>query len=855
MVYSPVAAGISLLGRLSNTASPLESETVEAQGLAEDLLALADHLARVGQRAEALSHYQSVVEASVPGLPGSAALAERARERRDLLLGVGGGAAERLEILAEQFIDQLLNPVSLAAFGAGAVVRTGVRSGVLAWLGREAGEASLQSSLGRSLLPGLMSFLAEVPAFVGTRRALSGSAGEGVSWGSELAGTGLFLGSLQLGHLAAKPCLTWLAASPALQRFTSGLFQYGAINTGLFLEQKLSDSPHASWEQRAVESFAVLLQLQALGRLTGVLVSGQRPVSAPGPQAWDGRNFQAVLAWQGHGFTGEAGGRAPLSSEVARPGRGFAMVYHQGASGEGDYRLYRDRLSGTPFGEALVDQISAVESGEPDFVPRWLEVFASQPDRGSYEQMLDADALKILYQDRPMETGLGSWEGARMQAFIRKALRDPEFDRGRNALHTLYQTMRAGLSSQKLDHLFGLFRYDLPDPLLISPSEYSAFLSRHRPLIGGLHQAFGDERAGLISDFVFRHAGEDPVRAGQMMEIFLEGKLSTHRSRGLVERAIDGVARHPLRDVAMRRIFLNLATRGLPAKLLELAQPGRSGDGFAHAARWQGEGLDLRAISRKIHSTDQMGFVEDPVVARKMAEVLIAVEPYLNQRAADRSENYRQLWNELSRILDSGTPMTGNALMEILGREEHPQVENLLRDWLTGNFDLELLSPAEFDARVTAWGEVSDCLMFFSRNFDNQGARLVMRRPPRFFRGNSVPGDVDAIDVSQYHGRSQAILELLQRLYGIVHEYRHYIDLSYDGAPPEASRWNRVTSEMMAYLEEFHWRARNTDVVMLEHARRQGVSLGTYLRDRAESSYFIPFDRQVARKYFPEDSP
>ncbi len=851
MVYSPISAGNSRSSQdFSADSSSLGTES-ELLQFAGDSLSLAAHMVRQGQVEAALSQYQNIMANLSPEIPGAQPLVQRATDQVHCLTGSGGSTSARAQMLADQFLDQLFDPVNLAAFGVAAGVRTGVKTGVQAWLGRGAGAVSHQVALGRRILPGALAFVAEVPAFVGTRRALSQPTSN--PWGPELLGTAFFLGSLQLGQILSRPLMGWMPPQSNLRWAVPALAQYSGIYVGQYLEQTSLGHADLGWDHRAIDSFAIFMQLQALGRLAGTVTSGMIPATAlrqqRGPYSRLDPALETVPSRQ------EAFQPSELSNNLSGPKERpvYLHFFNEGRPREGDIDVYRERMRDTHYGEGVAQNISSIESGEPFFAPRWLDVFTSQSDRGSYSQILDTDVLSLIYRDRPLETSLGSWQGARLQAFIGEVMRDPDLQRGRQALFTLHGAMQAGLSSAKLEHLSAMFRYDIVGMGRMDGKAFGDFIHQHRSMVGALHRAMGTERANRVTQFIFRESSADVGRARSMMEIFLEETLSSRLPEGLLGKALDGVQNHSLHDSAMRRIFLTLATNGLSAKLAEIALPRTDKNSFAQVAQWARQGLSVEEIASRLDGTEHMGFIRDTAVSRKMAEVLLETGPYLTELSGQRNHHYSRLYVEISQRIRSGQPITSDTIMELLALEEHPQVQHLIRDWLTGDFDIVLLEPKVFDARVSEWGQVESCpLMFFDNQFDQQGRRLVMRQLPRFSSGDTAPSGTEAIDISSTSGMNAARLAVLQRLYGTIHEYQHFLDLNAESGPPMATRHNRVVTEMTAFLEEFRWRARNTDLVMFEYARRQGVSLGTYLRDRAERNYFSQYDHQVARKYFPD---
>ncbi|MCC7345219.1 MAG: hypothetical protein IT573_09790, partial [Deltaproteobacteria bacterium] len=129
-----------------------------------------------------------------------------------------------------------------------------------------------------------------------------------------------------------------------------------------------------------------------------------------------------------------------------------------------------------------------------------------------------------------------------------------------------------------------------------------------------------------------------------------------------------------------------------------------------------------------------------------------------------------------------------------------------------------------------------DCdLSIFFPHGGERGGPLILIKAPELDLGNEA-------------GRRRAFAELMNRVKALAHEAEHWrhVTGNYFGTErasrplqlAEASREERYVSEIMAYLEEFRWRARNLDADFWEISRRLGETLPVYLRGIADRSYF-----------------
>ncbi|HKY62261.1 MAG TPA: hypothetical protein VJR29_02490 [bacterium] len=274
---APAAAEVTWLKKLAEFFdSPSEKRNLLALVLERDPELLGQGLlsfaARQTERAPLATFeiYRRI--ADTPEFYGEA-LAKIAHRRAEALAG-RGTFGERSELFLNRFVQQALDPVTLASM----VVAGGAFQGLrLASLSRllAADAGALTRGWGARGISFGLAFAAEAPAFTAAQHGINTLVGRqagAVSLGQELASGYLMLGGLRLSASAGAALWRQLGpANVAANGFQRNLFQQGAQFAGItaahWAEERLGHGPGRNGEALLADSLATLLLFNAAGRL------------------------------------------------------------------------------------------------------------------------------------------------------------------------------------------------------------------------------------------------------------------------------------------------------------------------------------------------------------------------------------------------------------------------------------------------------------------------------------------------------------------------------------------------------------------------------------------------------------
>ncbi len=300
-----------------------DESTREDSLQASDLLSYAQyeqHRGETGTAAELLSQ----VAAS-----GPTEVASRAQARLDAISGEGGFSLARGEVLADQFVDQVMDPVALLAMtGAGATYRL-ARGGLLRSLAPFAQGLSTRGRSTLGMLASVGAFGVEATAFPLYTGLGSEALGHGFDWSPEnlshrIQSSFLVLGGLKLfGHLGQRSLQGWQRGRVAtggwaeriLPTLVPQVSMYLGIVSGQVGERAIGLAPWGDAGQLLTESAVTLVHFNGMGRILGSVNGSDRlqalqrgalppPVRARGLERLTPA-YQEALAQLGRGEGGE----------------------------------------------------------------------------------------------------------------------------------------------------------------------------------------------------------------------------------------------------------------------------------------------------------------------------------------------------------------------------------------------------------------------------------------------------------------------------------------------------------------------------------------------------------------------
>ncbi|HEX5033127.1 MAG TPA: hypothetical protein VFW62_01485, partial [bacterium] len=291
----------SLLGRVALEELVALGEEGDAELFFSGALNWAGRAGRQHNAAWAGLVYQGLAEASGAMSAIPTTLRSRAREELEVLQG-GGSFGRRAEHFAGHFVREASDPSMILGMGVAGLAFSTIRMGALANLAARPASAWTRG-LGARFLASSVAFPAEVMAFWGTGRAVTGALHpEQLRWdretlSHELASQVLTLGFLKLSGAASSHLfdrfhgLSAASASsaPAFTRFSRQAFHqlgmFGGIAAGHYTETRLGLRPDTGhlWS----DSFLTLLHFNAGARIANTVLG---PAHAARLQAIEARS-------------------------------------------------------------------------------------------------------------------------------------------------------------------------------------------------------------------------------------------------------------------------------------------------------------------------------------------------------------------------------------------------------------------------------------------------------------------------------------------------------------------------------------------------------------------------------------
>ncbi len=246
-------------------------------------------LLNFGLRQEHADHLE--VAASIYSLVQShgdtASIRDQAGARLDAVLG-RGATGPRVEFLARRFSREVTSPTALFAMGTAGAVFKVARLATLSRLVANPSLGILSRGMGARAAAGLAGFMVEAPTFTFAGRFAGEVMGVQQDWtggavGRDLASSFLVLGGLklaggasavtarQIGQIssvgARSANVSWRMPHGVAARVLPQVGMFAGISLGHQLEQAAGIRPHQDGATNAVDSIALLLQFNMMGRL------------------------------------------------------------------------------------------------------------------------------------------------------------------------------------------------------------------------------------------------------------------------------------------------------------------------------------------------------------------------------------------------------------------------------------------------------------------------------------------------------------------------------------------------------------------------------------------------------------
>lgn len=714
-----------------------------------------------------------------------------------------GNRFDKLEILAGQFLSQSLDPAMILSFLVAGNLGAGAGRGISELLRGRASSIFFQRGWGSLLAQQMGSLAVEVPSFVGTHRLLQGNPHR--SWGEDLAGAGIFLGTLKAFHLATPLLAQGLVPNFPHPRALGLAGSLAGIFTAQGLEEAAGLSPRREHGDRLWDTFATFFQLQVAGKILSPLQSSSLlPQNAPiESQLFPARNFSRLEALRRYADP------LPASYEPAELARWSPLTPPQA---EALLEKFEGRFGYRP--DAELTQL-IVETGVA------LEALPSFANLLVHSEMKNPDFLRpALARLRHMaqksdERGIA---GNYFNWTTRLALQSLSLRQNRSGLRLWLRHLYRGGSLEEHEAMLAqLFpelhlqnpRTHLPQHLRSSVTKSIRMKLRRIPLsLESIYtiQRFMDAQDQL-KDPMLRQLPEEDV--WDTVERFLHERPEM---RPYLDHQLKAVAKSPVGFLRFHRLYrLMLHEPNQDAKFKEFTE----GD---YKLRPVLPNLYFQAaLPHNVANSVFDGYVNHATLTQYLGDLYGSLS-----RLTDpvRAEKAREKRNEaLRRVWQENGPLNSDNIVQALEALGDPISLKVAEAVKGGEVGIKVLLNRDFNEFVEKY------------NKDQPGHFTSAVFAPR-----SLTGEKDAIVIRQVDLVSHEVFPdmAFKRIQSVIHEFEHFKE------PPASPRTPPATfrEEMTAHARTLYWRALHGDTAELEGMLLESPqSLGMTLRDRVDSWY------------------
>jgi hypothetical protein len=489
------------------------------------------------------------------------------------------------------------------------------------------------------------------------------------------------------------------------------------------------------------------------------------------------------------------------------------------------------------YSNDIIEGVFKIRTTLPRFHEKLLKAFASSVDAGSPVQLDVTERLHWLFQFNPLISSTGSFENAVLQFLIHRAVQDPQFERGENALRLILRKMEGSPSPSEFQDLIGRFGYHedqkISDQEITSTEVFQAnFLER----AASRWRGYQDSHKILLFNFVARASGENPKLAEKMIDLFSEARSQDQYSTEELDLALDYARRSPLTALILERVLHTLIIQDHPSKLTELTEEAWTADPLVDIPSWIAKGVHPDSLAQQINGTRYTAYLDDLPLAQKIVSVALEAKEYLQnpkKAEASRKEFYEILMGRLKR----SQPLSVSQLIALFIL--HPtrlalRIQQALND--PNRLVIKLISASEMSQKAQTLKEMVSSQFLFIQGVNGEPDTIFLVEPT-------------AYDLSASEGEAQAYTDWAANFSGLAHEGEHK-----EHAPFRVlHRHDRIASEMMAYLEEFNWDLRNITNDFNNIARGLGNTLPLFLRSLGEHNYFRRVNERLVREFFKRE--
>ncbi|MBL7685701.1 MAG: hypothetical protein JNK65_06680, partial [Deltaproteobacteria bacterium] len=510
------------------------------------------------------------------------------------------------------------------------------------------------------------------------------------------------------------------------------------------------------------------------------------------------------------------------------------------------YDQYQQRELGL-YGPFIVDRVlENVILDHPDYYSRLLDFLVDHPEAGTQKQNEMVMAIEEALSMQAHRSATGSIENALFHTLLHDLLSFPNLPHRNKALSHLFSEMNRGLTRNSIEAL--ILHYARSDLYRIpqNPIYSYEFYQKHAAQADEKWKEYSPEDRLQLFNYLFLNTNGYPIQSQLWIQVIATAHSSY--SATTIQKVLAHARHSPYEKIILDRFLNIVAANDIPEKLREIHLYPNT-DTWGHLRSLLAEGITPEEIAKGISGTAHTAHFRDLRVARKIVQSYLMMEPYLKDRQK-QSENEDRLYAAILKLIREQTPLNQTTFFNLLETNPSPITEKIKEDIQQRRYLISIYDKNNFDALAQQWGENAEYLtaLFLAGGDEITPDRIILR-------------EVEPLKSHEIHDikkMNQKILEIVNRLKSLVHEREHWRHTSgnFEDQEPDSSKINlahiskrdRLVSETLAFLEHNTWHVMNLDNQDIDLARRQGITLATYYRNRNDRSHYQSVLMRIAHQ-------
>ncbi|MFO1519850.1 MAG: hypothetical protein U1F57_09350 [bacterium] len=479
----------------------------------------------------------------------------------------------------------------------------------------------------------------------------------------------------------------------------------------------------------------------------------------------------------------------------------------------------------------------------PAFRERLLEAYSLDIHGGGLAEREIVNAIEQLFQHDALEGGIGSIEEVFFQYLFRSALSEDRAAERVGYLHELFRLLESEPGREALESQAKRWGLDSVASISAHPQYPSSFQNMFQRLVDLEWGLLCGEHRVILLNFVHHLFPAHPPHAAEVIRLIGKSLRSPRYPLTDVEEALDAARRSPFGLLMVQRMFQVMATQDVRAKIKEL-QPPKHDDHFSFLWELARGGASREEMALRINGTRMTAYLQDLRLAQKVVDFYVESKAFMEGGGAGREKSLRRLTRVIEEKAREGRAFTVDDLLDLLRVNDDARIQKFFRDLERGRFQILMLPSREFSRYLP---EVGGCGRW-------GGALFIESSSP--FRKDTIlmeeiPRSLDAEEQTDL---------VLNRMMGVIHEWGHFLHVRGEEGERKPSsllslsgisRQDRLSSELMASLEEHRWRAKYTDIIYWELSAKLGMNFPLYLRNMNDRSYFEETNRRLLVHFQP----